>query len=63
MTRHVVRRLLPAFPDAARPLDVLTRDFPEQFRLHVAAPAGEWDVLGLFDWGKNRDSSRNLSRA
>lgn len=53
----VLRRLLPSWPDGARPLDVMTRDFPEQHLLHVSAPAGEWDVLGLFNWGTNRDWS------
>ena len=55
----VVRRLLPAWPEGARPLDVLTRDYPETYRLHVVAPAGEWDVVGLVNWGVNRDLSTN----
>lgn len=55
----VVRRLLPAWPEGARPTDVLTRDFPETYRLHVKAPAGEWDVVGLFNWGTNRDLTAN----
>jgi hypothetical protein len=54
----VVRRLLPAWPDGARPLDVLVRDYPEQYREHVVAPAGEWDVVGLIHWGRNRDWSQ-----
>lgn len=55
----VVRRLLPVWPEGARPLDVLLRDYPEEYRLHVAAPAGEWDVVGLINWGVNRDWSEN----
>ncbi|TNF38100.1 MAG: alpha-galactosidase [Deltaproteobacteria bacterium] len=53
----VVRRLLPAWPDSARPVDVLVRDYPERWVLPVAAPAGEWTVLGLLNWGLNRDTS------
>jgi hypothetical protein len=55
----VVRRLLPAWPEGARPIDVLIRDYPETYRLHVKAPAGEWDVVGLFNWGTNRDLTAN----
>ncbi len=55
----VVRRLLPSWPEGARPLDVLLRDYPEQYRLHVVASAGEWDVVGLINWGTNRDWSEN----
>jgi hypothetical protein len=51
----VLRRLLPIWPDGARPLDVLERDYPERWLLHVDAPAGQWDIAGLFNWGKNRD--------
>lgn len=55
----VVRRLLPIYREpGARPLDLLTRDYPEIFRNHVVAPAGEWEVVGLFHWGRNRDLSR-----
>lgn len=53
----VVRRLVPAWPDSARPIDVLTRDYPEHFVRHVVAPAGTWDVVGLMHWGDNRDLS------
>ncbi len=48
----VVRRLLPAYPVAARPLDVLTRDYPETFEAPL--PDGG-RLVGLFHWGSNRD--------
>lgn len=55
----VVRRLLPIYREpGARPMDLLVRDYPEVFRNHIVAPAGEWDVVGLFHWGRNRDLSR-----
>jgi hypothetical protein len=54
-----VRRLVPAWPEASRPLDVMVRDYPEEFRRHIEAPAGSWDTVGLFNWGKNRDLSTN----
>lgn len=55
----VLRRLMPVWPDGARPLDVLTRDYPEQFRQTIRAPSGQWDVVGLFNWGRNRDWTTN----
>lgn len=55
---EVVRRLLPIYPEpGARPVDVLTRDYPEMFVNRISAPAGEWEVVGLFHWGRNRDLS------
>jgi len=55
----VIRRLVPAYGVAARPLDVLEREFPEVWQLEVDAPLdgdiGQWQVLGLFDWGRNSD--------
>ena len=54
-----VRRLLPAWSPGTRPVDVLTRDYPEQYRGTVAAPAGDWELVGLINWGKNRDWTTN----
>ena len=51
----VVRRLLPAWPAGARPVDVLVRDYPERWVLPIDAPAGAWTVVGLLNWGTNRD--------
>lgn len=57
----VIRRLLPIHGAAARPLDVFTREFPEVWQLDVVDPLDGYDegyqVLGLFDWGSNRDLS------
>lgn len=54
----VLRRLMPIWPDGARPLDVLTRDLPEQFAQEIHAPAGDWQNLGLCNWGHNRDHAQ-----
>jgi len=53
----VVRKLLPAWPHAARPLDVMTREYPEQFEMW-----GRPDrVLGLFNWGTNRERGEPIA--
>lgn len=59
----VLRRLLPAWPHGARPVDVLIRDYPEHWVLPVQAPAGDWTVVGLLNWGSNRDFSQRPAAA
>lgn len=46
----VLRRLLPAQPITARPLDVFEHDIPETFVAHVSPGV---DVAGVFHWGTN----------
>lgn len=53
----VVRRLMPAYPAGSRPVDVLTRDYPERFVQEVDAEAGRWRNVTVCNWGKNRDLS------
>ncbi len=52
-----IRVLLPIHGRAARPLDVFTREFPEQWWL--PAEDGDGHLLGLFHWGSNTDLSVN----
>ena len=56
-----IRRLIPSFGVAARPLDVFTREYPEVWQLDVTDPEDglddSWTVLGLFHWGSNLDLS------
>lgn len=55
----VIRRLLPIYGSAARPVDVLEREFPEVWHLQVQEPLDgldeAYDVVGLFHWGLNLD--------
>lgn len=51
----VIRRILPVDPQAARPLDVLERSYPEHFRRRVERSFERWTVEGLFNWGTNED--------
>ncbi|MCB1155459.1 alpha-galactosidase, partial [bacterium] len=51
----VIRRLLPVHGVAGRPLDMLEREFPEVWSLPVPEFAEPYHVLGLFNWGTNRD--------
>jgi Melibiase len=46
----ILKAILPAFGEAARPLDLFETDFPLLFHLPVARPFGNWHVLGIFNW-------------
>lgn len=55
-----VRRILPVFPIKIRPLDLMMREFPEIWAGEVKdTKIPEYNILGLFNWGKNRDLSVN----
>ena len=55
-----VRRLLPAHPATGRPLDLFTREFPELWHLPLKdAAGGGYDVVGVINWGVNKDLTKN----
>jgi hypothetical protein len=58
--RAVVEQLLPVHPATARPLDMFERHFPELWHLPIERGAQAWQVVGLFNWGMNRDISASL---
>lgn len=55
----VLRRLLPSYPRGGRPMDLFTRNYPEEWRLPIegtlAGSDAEWLVVGLLGWGTNFD--------
>ncbi len=53
--RALVTPILPVYPRSGRPLDLFEREYPEVWHLPVARDAEAWHVLGLFNWGLNRD--------
>lgn len=54
---ETLRRVMPARPDgiAARPLDLMIREYPELYELDGDGPATR--VVGLLHWGRNFDRS------
>ena len=56
---NVWRRLLPIYPAGARPMDLFTRHYPEQYLLPIdgtlAGSDAAWTVIGLLNWGRNYD--------
>lgn len=53
--RSLVTRLLPVYPASGRPLDLFEREFPEVWNLPVTREGRQWNMVGLFNWGTNRD--------
>jgi hypothetical protein len=46
---EILKKVLPSFREAARPIDLFERDRPEIFALQVKKAFGEWLVLGVFN--------------
>jgi hypothetical protein len=54
-----LRRILPPYGKAGRPLDMFEREFPEVWSLPVDDFAEPYHVIGLLNWGINRDLTVN----
>ena len=52
---ETVRPMLPVYPRSGRPLDLFAREYPEVWDLKADRAGRTWDVVGLFNWGRNRD--------
>lgn len=55
--RALAAVLLPDVPQFATALDVLERELPERYVLHMERPHGRWIVAGVFNW---EDSPRDI---
>ena len=59
----VIRRLLPVYRGSARPLDLFEKETPELWDLKVATEWDRWEVVGLFNWGKNWSQGKKIPAA
>jgi alpha-galactosidase len=50
-----IRRILPVYGRSGRPLDLLRREFPEVWSLPVHDFDEPYHVLGILNWGLNKD--------
>ena len=48
--KSILRRILPPFGKAARPVDLLDTERPQVWALEIDKPFGKWHVVGLFNW-------------
>ncbi len=52
---EMIRQVFPRLPEAGRPLDLFEApdpEYPKTFHLHVAREWGEWDLVAVFNYGK-----------
>jgi len=51
----LARPIIPVYPRSARPLDMFELLHPEVWHLPVEREGRVWDVVGLFNWGTNKE--------
>lgn len=51
---EILRRLLPAPPRPAKPIDLFQEAEPRIWHLPVRTGAGAWDIVGLFNWNESQ---------
>lgn len=56
----ILRKVLPAYGEAARPLDLFEKSFPEIFALKVRKDFGEWWLLGYFNYDEGATVVRDF---
>ena len=59
----VLRRLLPSYGRAGRPIDLFERTYPEVWVLPVTTPWESWTVCGLINWGLNGSGLQTEDKA
>lgn len=55
----ITRKVLPAYGEAARPLDLFDRPLAETFALKITKPFGHWWLVGCFN-GESDSATREL---
>jgi hypothetical protein len=56
----VLKRVLPVYPQSARPLDLFEKDMPEIWLWEINKDFGKWHVLGVFNY-TDETLSREIS--
>ena len=60
---EILQKVLPAYGEGARPLDLFETSFPEIFALKVRKDFGEWWLLGYFNYDENSTAVRDFDLA
>ena len=60
---RILEKVLPAYGEAARPLDLFERDIPEIFVLPVRKNFGNWLLVGYFNYDEGATVERTLPLA
>lgn len=56
----VIQKLLPVYPKSGRPLDLFEKETPEIWHLPIRTDFDQWDIVGLFNWGKNWEGKKEI---
>lgn len=57
----MLKKILPAYGEAARPLDLFETDRPELFALHIQKTWGAWWLVGYFHWHEDAEARREFA--
>ncbi|MHA1870779.1 MAG: glycoside hydrolase family 36 protein [Promethearchaeota archaeon] len=52
---RIYQVILPQYHIGARPLDLFEKILPEVLHIHIRKPSVSWDIIGVFNWGANKD--------
>jgi alpha-galactosidase len=58
---NILKKILPAYGEAARPLDLFEQDRPELFALHIQKAFGAWWLVGYFNWHEDAEVRREFA--
>jgi hypothetical protein len=48
--RSIIKRIIPPYGQAARPMDLFEKESPQIWVLEIEKPFGKWHIVGLFNW-------------
>ncbi len=57
---EVIQKILPVCKAGARPVDLFEKETPEIWDLKIKTEFDKWDVVGVFNWGKNWTGGKEL---
>ena len=60
---EILKKVFPAYGEAARPVDLFDCDNPEIFVLPVKTKFGEWTLLALFNYAEAAAAEKHVSLA
>jgi hypothetical protein len=59
----ILKKVLPTYGEAARPLDLFDKGFPEIFALRLIKDFGQWWLVGYFNWDEEAEAHRAFDLA
>ena len=57
---EILKKVVPSYGEAARPIDLFEREYPEVFALSIEKDFGNWLVVGVFNWDERATLSQKV---